>query len=180
MTEAFSKILDFLVAWWHALRFWEILDVEELGFVRRFGKPVRDLTPGLNWKWPVIESTCSENAQEGVYVLDPQSLRTDDGVELVIRCSVTFKISNIRKYYLNAWGALNNIRDLVAGEVGEAVRQCDADSVYDGTALKLAQKRSRRYASEWGITIVRLRSIDAAKGRSHRLWQTQTTAPGQG
>ena len=179
MTEAFSKILDLIVAWWHALRFWEILDVEEAGFIRRFGKPARDLKPGLNLKWPIIEKACTENCQEGVYVLDPQSLRTDDGVELVMRVSVTFKISNMRKYYLEAWGALNNIRDLVAGEVGEAVRQCDAESVYGGTAIKLATKRSRAYAKDWGITIVRLRCLDATRARSHRLWQTQTTTGGQ-
>lgn len=179
MSEAFLKILEFIAAWWHALRFWEILDVEERGFIRRFGKPARDLKPGLNWKWPLIERACSENAQEGVYVLDSQSLRTFDGVDLVLRVSVTFKITDIRKYYLEAWGALNNIRDLVAGEIGEAVRQCDADSVYDGAALKLALKRSRAYAREWGISLVRLRCIDAARARSYRLWQTQTNTSGQ-
>lgn len=179
MTEAFLKICEFIAAWWHALRCWEVLDVEEQGFVRRFGKPARDLKPGLNWKWPLLERACTENAQEGVYVLDSQSLRTVDGIDLVLRVSVTFKIHDMRKYYLEAWGALNNIRDLVAGEVGEAVRQCDAESVYDGTALKLALTRSRRYAGEWGIKIIRLRCIDAAKARSYRLWQTQTTSAGQ-
>ncbi len=179
MTEAFLKILEFLAAWWHALRFWEILDVEELGFVRRFGKPVRDLKPGLNLKWPVLESTCTENAQEGVYDLDPQSLRTADGIELVLRVSVTFKIDDIQAYYLEAWGALNNIRDLVAGEVGEAVSKSTAADVYDGKALKLAEKKSRAYAKGWGIAIVRLRRIDSARGRSLRLWQTQTQTGGQ-
>jgi regulator of protease activity HflC (stomatin/prohibitin superfamily) len=175
MSEAFLKILELLLAWWHALRFWEILDVEERGFVRRFGKPARDLKPGFNLKWPLLESSCTENAQEGVYVLDPQSLRTSDGVELVLRCSVTFRIVDMRKYYLEAWGALNNIRDLVAGEVGEAVRKAAANDVYSGKTLKAAEKSSRKYAKEWGILIVRLRSIDSAKGRSMRLWQTQTT-----
>ncbi len=179
VTEAFSKILEFIVAWWHALRCWEILDAEESGFVRRFGQPVRDLSPGFNWKIPVLESTCCENAQEGVYVLDPQSLRTVDGVELVLRVSVTFRIADIRRYYLEAWGALGNIRDLVAGEVGEAVRNVPAADVFDGKALRLALKCARRYAKAWGIEIVRLRCIDCARGRSYRLWQTQTATGGQ-
>jgi regulator of protease activity HflC (stomatin/prohibitin superfamily) len=180
MSEAFSKILELIIAWWTALKCWEILDVEEIGFIRRFGKPVRDLKPGWNWRWPIIESGLTENAQEGVYCLDPQSLRTTDGVELVVRVSVTFRIVDIRKYYLEAWGALNNIRDLVAGEVGEAVSASTKDEVFDGTAIKLAQKSSREHAKEWGIKIIRLRRIDAAQGQSHRLWQTQTTASGQG
>lgn len=180
MTEAFSKILDLIIACWSALKFWEILDVEEVGFIRRLGKPARDLKPGWNWRWPIIESGLTENAQEGVYVLDPQSLRTADGIELVLRSSVTFRVIDIRKYHLEAWGALNNIRDLVAGEVGEAVRVATAVDVFEGKAMKVALKSSREHAKEWGIKIVRLRCIDCTKGRSHRLWQTQTTAGGQG
>lgn len=179
MSEAFSKILDFLAAWWRALIFWEILDVEERGFVRRLGKPARDLKPGLNLKWPLLEKACTINAQEGVYVLDPQSLRTRDGVDIVIRVSVTFRVVNARKFYLEAWGALENIRDLVAGEVGEAVRKSSAEDVYGAAALKLALTNARRRAADWGVAIVRLRCLDAAKGRSLRLWQTQTTATGE-
>ncbi len=179
MTEAFSKILDLILAWWHALRFWEVLDVEELGFVRRFGKPVRDLRPGLNFKWPVIERAHCENAQQGVYLLDPQSLRTADGKDLVLRASVTFCVSDVRKFYLEAWGALGNIRDLVAGEIGEAVRNLPVAAAYDGAALREALKHSRRYAKAWGITIVRLRLVDCTAARSVRLWQTQTSAAGE-
>lgn len=180
MNEAFGRVFDLLLSWWHALRFWDVLDVEEMGFVRRFGKPVRNLQPGWNWRWPVIEKSETENAQEGVYVLDPQSLRTADGVEVIIRASVTFRIADIRKYYLEAWGALNNIRDLVGGEIGEAVRKSTEVQVFDGTAIKAAQKAARGHAADWGIQIVRLRCIDMTKGRSHRLWQTQTSAVGQG
>jgi regulator of protease activity HflC (stomatin/prohibitin superfamily) len=180
LTEAFSKIVELLVAWWHAIRFWEILDVEEVGFVRRLGKPHRMLKPGLNWRWPVIEKASTENAQEGNYVLDPQSLRTKDGVDIILRVSVTFKVINVQHYFLQAWGALNNIRDLVAGEVGEAVRESTAEAVYSGAALQLALKRSRKHAKKWGIGVIRLRCIDAARGRSYRLWNTNTSATGQG
>ncbi len=92
MTEAFSKILDLIVAFWAAIRCWEILPAEEIGFVRRFGKPARALKIGWNWRWPLIEGAESVNGQEGVYVLDPQSLRTSDGIEVVVRVSVTFRV----------------------------------------------------------------------------------------
>lgn len=179
MTEAFSKILDLIVAFWAAIRCWEILPAEDIGFIRRFGRPVRDLHVGWNRKWPLIESADTVNAQEGVYVLDPQSLRTLDGVEVVVRVSVTFKVQDARKFHLEAWGALTNIRDLVAGEVGEAVRAASADALWSGAAVKTALKTSREYARAWGVKIVRLRCQDAAKGRSIRLWNTNTSATGQ-
>jgi regulator of protease activity HflC (stomatin/prohibitin superfamily) len=178
--EALSKIIDLIISFWAALRFWEILPAEEIGFVRRLGKPARSLRPGFNWKCPIIEGAETANAQEGVYVLDPQSLRTSDGLEVVVRVSVTFKVIDARKFHLEAWGALNNIRDLVAGEVGEAVRARSADELWQGTAVGAALKSSRKHANDWGIKIVRLRCQDAARGRSIRLWNTNTTADGQG
>lgn len=180
MTEAFSKILEFIVSWWTALRFWDVLPSEEIGFIRRVGKYARDMHPGLNWRWPVIESAETANAQEGVYMLDPQSLRVTDGYDMVVRCSVTFRIVDARKYHLEAWGALNNIRDLVAGEVGEALRVSTAADVYEGRAIAKALKSSRTKARRWGLEVVRIRCVDAARSRSIRLWNTNTTADGQG
>ncbi len=180
MTEAFSKIIDFIVSWWTALRCWDILPAEELGFIRRMGKPARDMRPGLNWRWPVLETAETVNGQEGVYMLDPQSLRTTDGVDLVVRCSVTFRVKCARKFHLEAWGALNNIRDLVAGEVGESLRVSVAADVYAGKAIARALKSVRAKARRWGIEVVRIRCVDSTKSRSIRLWNTNTAADGQG
>lgn len=180
MTEAFSKILEFIVAWWTALRFWDVLPAEEIGFIRRLGKPARDMHPGLNWRLPVIESAETVNGQEGVYMLDPQSLRTSDGVDMVVRCSVTFRVVDARKFHLEAWGALNNIRDLVAGEVGEAMRLSTAPQVHAGAAIAVALKSARAKARRWGLQVVRIRCVDSTKSRSIRLWNTNTTADGQG
>jgi regulator of protease activity HflC (stomatin/prohibitin superfamily) len=179
MIEALSKIIDLIIAFWSALRFWEVLPTEEIGFIRRLGKPARSLRPGFNWKCPILEGAETANAQEGVYTLDPQSLRTSDGVEVVVRVSVTFKVIDARKFHLEAWGALNNIKDLVAGEIGEAVREATAEDLWTGVAVKSALKSARLHANCWGIKLVRLRCQDAAKGRSIRLWNTNTNATGQ-
>jgi regulator of protease activity HflC (stomatin/prohibitin superfamily) len=180
MTEAFSKILEFIVSWWTALRFWDVLPAEERGFIRRLGTHARDMKPGLNWRWPVIESAETVNGQEGVYMLDPQSLRTKDGVDMVVRCSVTFQVVCARKFHLEAWGALNNIRDLVAGEVGEAIRVSTSEDVYEGRAIAKALKSARIKAKRWGLEVVRIRCVDTTRSRSIRLWNTNTTADGQG
>lgn len=179
MTEAFSKILDFLVAWWAALRFWDILPAEDIGFVRRLGRYARPLRPGLNLRWPVIEKAETVNGQEGIYFLDPQSLRTTDGLSLVLRASVTFRVVDARKYHLEAWGATENLRDLVAGELGEVVRESTSADVFEGRATKRALARARLQASKWGIQIVRIRCADMARSRSVRRWNTNTTAAGE-
>lgn len=179
MTEALSKLIDFFVAWWAALRCWDILPAEEIGFIRRLGKPARDMRAGFNWRWPVIEKAETVNGQEGIYFLDPQSLRTTDGVGLVLRASVTFRVVSARRYHLEAWGATENLRDLVAGELGEVVRESTAADVYEGRATRRALARSRQQARKWGIQIVRIRCADMARSRSIRRWNTNTTAAGE-
>lgn len=179
MIDALMKLIELLQAWWHALTFWTILDQENVGFVRRLGKYRRKLKPGWNWRWPIIEKAETIPAGESVSMLDPQSLRTADAVELVIRASVTFKVVNAARFHLEAWGALGNIKDLVAGELGEAVRKAKAEDVYSGLALKRALASAREQATKWGIKIVRIRCSDLARTRSLRLWQTQTTAQGE-
>jgi regulator of protease activity HflC (stomatin/prohibitin superfamily) len=179
MSDALLKILEIIIACWERIVPWVVLPAEEIGFIRRLGKPGDDLHPGFNWKAPVISVAETANAQEGVYVLEPQSLRTKDGAEVIVRVSVTFRVVDARKFHLEAWGALGNIRDLVAGELGEAVRGSDAEDLWSGAAVKLALKTSRVHASDWGVKIVRLRCQDATKSRSLRRWNTNTTSSGQ-
>lgn len=179
MTEIVGKLIDLVVTCWRALWPWVILPVEEIGFIRRLGRAQRDMNPGVNWKWPLIEKAHTVESQEGIYILDPQSLRTNDGKDLVMRVSVTFRVADARKFHLKAWGALSNLRDLVAGEVGEAVRCASAEEAFDGTAMKVALKSARLQAASWGIKIVRLRCCDLCPARSVRRWNTNTNAAGE-
>jgi regulator of protease activity HflC (stomatin/prohibitin superfamily) len=179
VSEALSKILELIVACWRALCCWDVLPAEEIGFIRRLGKYSRRMRPGWNWRWPLIETAEKAHGQEGIYILDPQSLRTRDGVFLVLRMSVTFRIVNARKYHLKAWGALNNLRDLVAGEVGEVVRSAQSEDVFNGVVTALALKNVRKQAARWGVRIVRLRSCDMCPATSVRRWNTNTSAAGE-
>lgn len=179
MIDALMKLVELLMSWWHALTPWAVLPQEEVGFVRRLGKYARKMKAGTNLKWPIIEKAETVSAQESVYTLDPQSLRTSDAVELVLRASVTFRVVDARKFHLEAWGALGNIKELVAGEIGEAVRKATAADVFSGAALKLALASAREQSTKWGIKIVRIRCSDLTRTRSLRLWQTQTTAAGE-
>ncbi len=179
MTEAFLKLVDLVIAWWHALTCWTILQQEDVGFIRRFGKFARKLHPGFNWRWPLIEKAEAICGQDTVYTLDPQSLRTVDGVELVVRASVMFRVVDAKRFHLEAWGALGNIRELVAGEISAAVRAALVADVHSGVALKAALIGAREQATKWGIKIIRIRYPDLTKTRSLRLWQTQTTAAGE-
>lgn len=174
-----KQLLDFLLQFWVYLRWWDVLDQENVGVIRRLGVLVRDMRPGVNWRWPVIESAVMFNAQWGTYVLDPQSLRTKDGITLVLRLKIGCQVTDARAHALGMFDAANNLQDVAAGELGEAVRQSDASDVYSERVLKQVTRRVKAQAKRWGLDVGDVQFLDCAPARSLRLWQTQTTSAGQ-
>jgi regulator of protease activity HflC (stomatin/prohibitin superfamily) len=174
-----KQILDFLLQFWTYLRFWDVLDQENVGVVRRLGVLVRDMKPGVNWRWPIIESSVIFNAQWGALVLDPQSLRTKDGVMLVLRLKIGYQVTDARAHALGMFDAANNIQDVAAGELGEAVQQLDAADVYSGKVLQRVTRRVKAQAKKWGMDVGDAQFIDAAPARSLRLWNSTFTSAGQ-
>lgn len=174
-----SQILQFFAQFWRQLIFWAVMDSEQVGFVRRVGVPNREMSPGWNWKWPLIETAEIEDAREYTLVLDPQSLRTRDGIDVVVRASVTCQVFDAQKYVLGVYDGRTNVQDLVGGELGTLVQERRSSSVLGGKILPALLHRSRKVARKWGIEIVAVKLLDSARSPSMRLWQNQITSSGQ-
>jgi regulator of protease activity HflC (stomatin/prohibitin superfamily) len=174
-----QQILSFLKETWRFFIFWAVLDQEQLGFIRRLGRPNRKMHPGWNWKWPVIEQAETEDGRAYAYILDPQSLQTGDGVALVLRLSVVVRVTNVRKYYLTVSDGRSNVQDVAAGELADVVAGSDADLVLCGEILPEVLRRVRRVARKWGIRVDSVKFVDAARTRSLRLWQSTFSSAGQ-
>lgn len=179
MTEALSKLAELIVSAWRLFAFWAILDAEHLGFIRKLGRPARRMKPGLNWKWPVLESPVTEDARAYAYILDPQSLQTGDGVALVLRLSVTVRVTNVKRYWMSVADGRSNVQDMAAGELGDVVASSDAVEVLSGEVLPTVLARVQKLARKWGMAVDSVKFVDAARTRSLRLWQSTFTAAGQ-
>jgi regulator of protease activity HflC (stomatin/prohibitin superfamily) len=179
MTEALSKLADLIASAWRLLAFWAILDAEFKGFIRRLGVPRRAMKPGWNWKWPVLESPVTEDARAYAYILDPQSLQTGDGVALVLRLSVTVRVTNVKRYWMSVADGRSNVQDMAAGELGDVVAASDAAAVLCGEVLPEVLARVQKLARGWGMTVDSVKLVDAARTRSLRLWQSTFASAGQ-
>jgi regulator of protease activity HflC (stomatin/prohibitin superfamily) len=179
VSEAFSKILEFLQAFGELLKFWFIVDQEQLCFRRTLGKHGKAFGPGIHLKWPFFQKAEYEDSRPYVYLLDPQSLTTKDGVMLVLRLTVTVEVADIRKYYRNVFDGRQNVQDVAAGELGEAVRACTAADVMGNAVLARVSRKLRSSAKKWGMKVSDVRFVDCSRARSIRLWQTQTSSMGQ-
>lgn len=174
-----GQILQFLSEFWKQLMPGEVLDSEWVGFMRRLGVPVRKMHPGWNWKWPVLETASQVDARAYSYMLDPQSLITKDGKEMVLRLMVKARVKDAQTYYLSVSDGLNNLQDVAAGELGAAVLDAEAEDVLTGKVLERVTKRVRAQGKRWGMVVESVQFVDASRAVSMRLWQSQFTSAGQ-
>lgn len=174
-----AQLVAIVLEFWRFLAFWAVLDQENLGFIRRLGRPHRDMHAGLNWKCPILERAETEDARSYVYILDPCSLRSVDGKALVLRLSVTCRVINARKYFLTVCDGRTNVQDVAAGELGDVVAASEADDVLSGAVLPIVLQRTRKAARRWGMRIDDVKLVDAAETTSYRLWQSNFTSTGQ-
>lgn len=174
-----TQILQFIAQFWRALVPWYVLDAEKVGFIRRLGVPRHDAKPGLHYKHPLIESLESESMAEYPAVLDPQSLTTHDGVEVVIRATVTCSVFDARKYFMNVTDGRTNVQELVGGELSWLVVRRSAKEVLGHRILPELTRRSCKAARRWGINIEAVAFLDAVAAPTCRVLQNQITSAGQ-
>ncbi len=174
-----AQIVSLIAEFWWFLSFFVVLDQEQKGFIRRFGRHDRALRAGWNWKWPGIEVAEKEDARCFPYILEPQSLTTLDKKSVVLRMSVLARITNVKKYFRAVYDGRTNIQDLAAGELGDAVAVTEAEDVLSGAVLSIVLERTQVAARAWGMQVDAVKFIDATETTSYRLWQTQTTGVGQ-
>lgn len=174
-----SQILNFLAQFWRQLLFWAVLNSEQVGFIRRNGVPHRDMVPGLNWKWPVIEGPETEDGREYCVCTDPQSLICKDGVAVVMRLTATCSVFDARRYLLEVCDGRTNIQDLLVGELSWLVQRRPSSIVLSGRMMGELERRAAKAARKWGIQVDSVRVLDAARARSVRLWQSTLTSSGQ-
>lgn len=176
MIDRLLAIVQSFGAW---LAWWAQVESGQVAFIQRWGVNDRELTPGIHWKWPIAEVLRVESGRDAPCLLDPQSLRTADGVSLVVQLGCRMQVVDVRRYWLTVDDGRQNIQDIASLELGRAVRAATAEEVYGPKVLQIVSKRLRAAAKAWGMEVSDLEFASCVPARSYRLWQTQTTSAGQ-
>jgi regulator of protease activity HflC (stomatin/prohibitin superfamily) len=174
-----EQIVTVLLNCWRSIIAWAILDEEQVGFIRKLGRPHRYMTAGWNWKIPIIEEACIEDGRVYPYLLDPQSLQTGDNHPVVVRMSVTCQVIDVVQYVTSVYDGRANIQDVAAGILGDVIASADLGEVLSGEVLPRVLRRVRTQAKKWGMKIDAVKFVDAARTRSFRLWQSTFQSTGQ-
>lgn len=166
----FDKLIDVLLSFIHLFRFWAVCGRQYEGVICRFDHPVRTLKPGWNWKWPLIERESLADVRVWADVLPAQSLRTTDGVVMVVRLMVSHEVVDPETFLFKVYDANNNIQDVAAGQLGSAVMNATAAEVYDGTVLKKVRRKVVTAAKAWGLEIHNVQFVDCVEAPAARLF----------
>jgi regulator of protease activity HflC (stomatin/prohibitin superfamily) len=172
----FDKLIDVLISIIHWFRPWVVCGAEYRGVVTRFGHPVRDLKPGFNFVWPFIESAAKADIRVWADVLPAQSLRTSDGVTMVLRLMVSHAVTDPRIFLYVVFDANNNVQDVAAGQLGSAVMAATAEEVYNGTVLRKVRRRVVTAAKAWGLEIHNVQFVDCIEAPAIRVFGVKDDA----
>lgn len=174
----FDKLVDLLVSWIKLFFFLYTLHPFQRGIVLRLGKYVKDVGPGIHWRWPFdIDEILYEHVAADSIVIGPQSLTTRDDVTVVVSVLVSFQVSDVRIVLLETSGVQKILQRATYGVVADFVtkhtwaqlRDVASDEGKDLDLDNEIAKAARRRAKKQGVHIFDIQFSDLTKSRSVRL-----------
>ena len=156
-----------------------VIDEYSRGVRLRWGKADRDeegkyviLEPGLHWRWPFRDNILTVSVVATTVDLTEQTVTTWNSVQLVIECSVKYKVINAGKLLLEAQNPVDALADMSKGIIRRAIATKEWPSInnlyFEDEIKKLIDKE----AKQWGLKCVAFNIATLAPMRSIRLLQT--------
>jgi membrane protease subunit HflK len=168
----FDKLVDLIVSWIKLFFFAYTLRAFERGIVFRFGKCVKEVGPGLHFKWPFdIDEVVYDSLLMNARKIEPQSLTTKDDVTIVVSVLVAFQIEDVKIYTLGAYGVSGVLENAACGVVSDFVMKHSWNELraVDLDVENEITKKARRRAKDYGIRVINVQLCDLTKSRSLRL-----------
>lgn len=162
----FDHIIEFLSGFGERLSPCEILMEYEGGVLMRFGRPVRDVGPGVVWKWPMIDKLLSCHTAVTTHRTDYQTLTTMDGKDVKVRAIVKYKIEKPRPYLLEIWDSTDVLNDVTMGAIKKVVTGREFSELISTPPEDDIIKAVRNKCNQYGFKIFEITLTDLGRGKS--------------
>jgi regulator of protease activity HflC (stomatin/prohibitin superfamily) len=171
-----DRLIDLLVNFIDLFKFWEVVDIYELGVVLRWGRFHRELNPGFHWKIPFgIEKVLTDVVVPTTLNLGPQSLTTKDNIAVVVSGIVTFQTSDVKKLLLEVESANHVLEDNAYGVIARYVITHSYQEITSIDAIDSIKREIRKASFKFGIEVTNFSFSDVTMARSYRLFQDGAT-----
>jgi membrane protease subunit HflC len=138
----------------------------------RFGEFVgEEIEPGLNWKYPIVNTIKTYDIRIQTMDSDPEGFLTKNNQELVIDSFVKWRIKDIKQYYVSVSGRTDIAETRLAQQVNSSLRsEVGKRSIGDVVAgdraviMDVVQKAIALESEKFGVEVidVRLKRVDYA------------------
>ena len=153
----------------------------ERGVKLRFGEVVEDdLQPGLALKMPYVNQIVKFDGRIQILDTQPEEYLTQEKKRLLVDSYVTWKIENVKKFYISTGGTPRNAARLLAPRVNNGLRdkfgQRTVHEVVSGEReqlmVELTAEINKVTEEEMGITVVdiRLKKIELPTTASEAVY----------
>jgi regulator of protease activity HflC (stomatin/prohibitin superfamily) len=173
----FDKLIEFIVSLGHDILPFTIVNQWEMGVHLRFGKFVKVVQPGIKFKIPFFDKIWAHEVITQTVHLQPQTLTTQDELNIVLKSIVRYHVYDVRKFLLNVMHASDVLVDTTQGIIRDIVERTDWNDLVD--VNDAITEEVAIIAENWGITIEKITLTDLGIVRTYRIMsdgQKQTTS----
>lgn len=166
-----EQLLDLIRDFWDRIFPFSIVPQYESGLVLRFGLFNRPANSGLVWKWPIIEEVITCRNTTTTMNVNPQTLTTKDGKNVIVSSIVKYKVVDPKIFLLEVEDAFDAIADICQGETKRLIVERTWDECTSNDLDNEIQKKTKNRAKQWGIDVDLVTITELAIVRSYRLLQ---------
>ena len=135
------------------------------------GKQYKIIGPGLYLWWPIIQRIIRMDVVTQVVDLTAQTIRTVDGLELVVSGSIRYRIVDIERALFAVQDLDKALSTLALGVILEYVQTKTLVECMNADAVKKELRRGvAEAASGWGVKVEGVMLTDLGRVRSLRLF----------
>jgi regulator of protease activity HflC (stomatin/prohibitin superfamily) len=166
--EWINRIFDKILALLPELA---MVEPTEMGARITMGHRYRIIGPGVYLLWPLIQRVIRMDVITQVVDLAPQTIRTQDGYDLVVSGAIRYHISDIEKALFAVQDLDKALSTLALGVILEYVKSKTMLECEDIEAVKKELRKGlAEAASGWGVKVEMVCLTDLGKVRSIRLF----------
>ena len=126
--------------------------------------------PGLHWKIPLLDDVDTFVVVTTTLTLPAQSATTKDGLGVVAKAVVKYKIVNLQIFAIEVWDQIDALSDTICGIILSEIEQYTWEDGRKTDMDSIVSKKARAEVKKWGIHVESVTFTDLSQMRSIRLF----------
>jgi regulator of protease activity HflC (stomatin/prohibitin superfamily) len=168
-----DKLLQVLYEFAYLFKIFAIVHAYEEGVVLRLGHFNRVLAPGWHWVLPLkLEEVLTATVTCHTTNLPPQTVETCDGVQISVAALVTWEVSDVRKFLLEAAEHQEAVMDATTGVLATSIMAVTKKDLHTPEFSRTLKTDVKKRARKYGVRITDVQLTDLARTRTIRLLTT--------